>query len=78
MTDHIPRVSARKYQQAPTLLSATTGTENGPPRRTAARVAFRPKGSSVEGHTYEGQTLIKPCRNCPATPPPPSGQAPAE
>jgi len=36
-------------------------------KQAAARVKFRIKGSSTEGHLYQGQHLVKPCRNCPGT-----------
>jgi hypothetical protein len=35
----------------------------------AAKVRIRIKGSDSEGVLYEGQRVIKPCRNCGKPPP---------
>jgi hypothetical protein len=34
-----------------------------------AKVRFREKGSKQEGHLYQGQKIIVPCKGCAAAPP---------
>lgn len=48
----IRRVSAKKYHPPP-----------AEPDR-AAKVRFRVKGSNTEGNLYQGQQIIRRCKNC--------------
>lgn len=50
MSEPLPKVSAKKYGK--------------PPEPIAAKVRFREKGSGKEGHVYQGQNIVTPCKGC--------------